>query len=99
MSLEGQTRSFGDVDPMSGLPESGQNRARPNLPTPTVMLTSFDCRRVMTAHPTAPCLLGVSQVQRVQLCEVYRRDAHSARGPRERHAIGRCDGDKSSQAA
>jgi hypothetical protein len=62
----GQTSSFGDVGPMSGLPESGHGRARPNLPTSIVTLASFDCRRVMTAHPPAPCLLGVSQVQRVQ---------------------------------
>jgi serine/threonine protein kinase len=41
-------------------------RARPNLPTPTATLASFDCSRVMAAHPSAPCLLGVSQVQRVE---------------------------------
>jgi hypothetical protein len=37
----GQTRSLGDVGPMSGLPESVHGRARPNLPTPAVTLASL----------------------------------------------------------
>jgi hypothetical protein len=70
--------------------------ARANLPSSTGRLTSLDCRRVMTAHPSAmppgrqPSPTGpTGLVGRRDLHPVYRRDAIALGNRVSGHASGR----------